>query len=54
MQQELDVCKDCTEYGSEFCEDCLKEQREKQSSLQNDSTLILSDIVNTLQTDITD
>ena len=21
----LDVCKDCTEYGSDFCEDCMEE-----------------------------
>ena len=25
MQQELDKCKDCAEYGSAFCEECLKE-----------------------------
>ena len=31
MQKELDRCKDCAEYGSEFCEDCLKEQLEKQT-----------------------
>lgn len=30
MQKELDRCKDCAEYGSEFCEDCLKEQLEQQ------------------------
>lgn len=49
MQQELDKCKDCAEYGSEFCEDCLKEQLEKQQSLQNNLTLKLSNIMNTLQ-----
>lgn len=30
MQQELIQCKNCMEYGSAFCEECLKEQLEQQ------------------------
>lgn len=34
MRKEPNICKDCAEYGSEFCEDCLKEQLEQQQELQ--------------------
>jgi hypothetical protein len=26
MKKEKDPCKDCTEYGSHFCPECLEEQ----------------------------
>jgi hypothetical protein len=29
MENIYDSCKDCTEYGSHFCEDCLKESKYK-------------------------
>lgn len=29
MEKELDICKHCAEYGSEFCEECLKEHEQK-------------------------
>jgi ribosome-binding protein aMBF1 (putative translation factor) len=31
MQQELDVCKNCAEYGSEFCEECLKDRKKEKA-----------------------
>jgi hypothetical protein len=32
MQLELDLCKNCVEYGSEFCEDCLKDLKNVNAS----------------------
>ena len=29
-----DVCGDCTEYGSDFCEDCIKEMKMKEDILK--------------------
>lgn len=29
----LDACKDCTEYGSDFCEDCMEEMMMKEKVL---------------------
>jgi hypothetical protein len=31
MDKLPDVCKDCAEYGSDFCQDCLDEITEKLS-----------------------
>jgi esterase/lipase superfamily enzyme len=33
MTNIYDSCKDCTEYGSDFCEDCLKESRYKEAMI---------------------
>ena len=48
MQQELDKCKDCAEYGSEFCEDCLKEQKKELEQTLKDLTVKKEDAINTL------
>jgi esterase/lipase superfamily enzyme len=32
--QNLDECKDCSEYGSDFCDDCMKEAIMKEKVLK--------------------
>ena len=39
MNKLPDVCKDCAEYGSHFCEDCLEELNQ---NLSKEEKVILS------------
>ncbi len=32
MKKEKDLCKDCAEYGSEFCPECLEELEEQKKT----------------------
>lgn len=34
MKKEKDLCKDCAEYGSEFCPECLEEQTKQDKKLE--------------------
>lgn len=34
MEQDLDLCKKCVEYGSEFCEECLKDRKKEKANTQ--------------------
>lgn len=35
MKKETDPCKDCTEYGSHFCPECLEEQEAQKKTSNN-------------------
>ena len=35
MKKEKDLCKDCTEYGSHFCPECLEEQDAQKKTSNN-------------------
>lgn len=39
MNKLPDTCKDCAEFGSDFCEDCLKELTDK---LSDEDKVLLS------------
>jgi hypothetical protein len=39
LKKEKDRCKDCAEYGSEFCNDCLKEQTDTKQTETDESHL---------------
>lgn len=31
-EKEEDICKDCAEYGSDFCDECLEEYKNRSES----------------------
>lgn len=60
MKKEKDPCKDCTEYGSHFCPECLEEQTVDTNALIKNGELISLWMPNSLglvyksKTDLTD